>query len=84
LETLQRDPHLAAVGLLVPDDHPTEGRTSAIRSSIRVDGAFASPGPPAEPRGRNTQSILHELGYCADDITALVSSGAAHTFAKDA
>jgi crotonobetainyl-CoA:carnitine CoA-transferase CaiB-like acyl-CoA transferase len=83
LETLQRDPHLAAVGLVVPDDHPTEGRTSAIRSSIRVDGAFASPGTPAEPRGRNTTAILHELGYGEDDITALVSSGAAHTFAKD-
>lgn len=84
LETLRRDPHLEAVGLVVADQHPTEGRASAIRSSIRVDGACCPPGPSAEPRGSSTRAILEELGLAPAEITSLVSSGAAHSFPKDA
>ena len=84
LETLRRDPHLEAVGLVVAEQHPTEGRASAIRSSIRVDGRFTPLGPPAEPRGSSTRAILEDLGLASAEITSLVSSGAAHSVPKDA
>ena len=83
LETLKRDPHLAAVDLVTMDVHPTEGRTAAIRSSIRVDGSYAPPGSPAQVRGQQTREILEGLGYAGPEIDALLSSGAARTNSKD-
>jgi crotonobetainyl-CoA:carnitine CoA-transferase CaiB-like acyl-CoA transferase len=83
LETLRRDPHLDAVGLVTFEKHPTEGRTAAIRSSIRFDGGVPAAGAPAQPRGQDTRIILAELSYTAAEIDAMASSGAALTQAKD-
>jgi crotonobetainyl-CoA:carnitine CoA-transferase CaiB-like acyl-CoA transferase len=82
LETLRHDPHLEAVGLVTFEQHPTEGRTAAIRSSIRFDGDFPQRGAPAQPRGQETRAILEELGYAPIEIDTLASSGAAITRAK--
>jgi crotonobetainyl-CoA:carnitine CoA-transferase CaiB-like acyl-CoA transferase len=57
-----RDPHLAAVGLLGNDDHPVEGRTVAIRPTIRFDANYPAAGSFAQPIGWATQDILQELG----------------------
>jgi crotonobetainyl-CoA:carnitine CoA-transferase CaiB-like acyl-CoA transferase len=84
LATLRHDPHLDAVGLVVADEHPTEGRTFAIRSSIRVDGAYTPLGAPAQPRGHDTRAVLEELGYSPADIQSMASSGAVHSFKKGA
>jgi len=81
LESLQRDPHLQAVGLIQHEDHPTEGRTAAIRSSIRFDEAYPALRSPSCPRGWDTASILTELGFGSDEIGGLLESGAA--FATD-
>jgi crotonobetainyl-CoA:carnitine CoA-transferase CaiB-like acyl-CoA transferase len=77
LDTLRRDPHLEAVGLVHFEDHPSEGRTAAIRSSIRFDGETSDLRAPAQPRGAQTQEILSELGYTAIDVAELLSTGAA-------
>ena len=77
LDTLPHDPHLEAVGLIDYEVHPTEGRTAAIRSSIRVDEAYLSRRAPAQPRGADTRALLGEVGYAPDAIEALLSSGAA-------
>jgi crotonobetainyl-CoA:carnitine CoA-transferase CaiB-like acyl-CoA transferase len=77
LHTLPHDPHLEAVGLIEFEQHPTEGRTAAIRSSLRVDDAYLPRRAPAQPRGANTRALLLELGYAADAIDALLASGAA-------
>jgi crotonobetainyl-CoA:carnitine CoA-transferase CaiB-like acyl-CoA transferase len=77
LETLPRDPHLEAVGLIEFEDHPTEGRTASIRASIRVDDAYLPRRDPAQPRGADTRALLAELGYAPDAIDAMLSSGAA-------
>jgi crotonobetainyl-CoA:carnitine CoA-transferase CaiB-like acyl-CoA transferase len=42
LETLPADTHLRAVGLMTPEQHPTEGSVTAIRSTIRADGEYPS------------------------------------------
>jgi crotonobetainyl-CoA:carnitine CoA-transferase CaiB-like acyl-CoA transferase len=62
LEQLVHDPHLAAVRLLGDEDHPVEGRTVAIRPTIRFDEKYAPAGDFAQPMGWATQSILEELG----------------------
>jgi len=79
LETLPRDPHLEAVGLIAFEQHPTEGTTAAIRSSIRFDDAYPDRRSPAQPRGMDTQALLSELGYAEAEIEGLVSTGAAQT-----
>jgi crotonobetainyl-CoA:carnitine CoA-transferase CaiB-like acyl-CoA transferase len=77
LETLPRDPHLTEVGLIAFEEHPTEGRTAALRSAIRFDDAYPPRGEPAQPRGWETTRLLLEMGYTEAEVAALVDSGAA-------
>jgi crotonobetainyl-CoA:carnitine CoA-transferase CaiB-like acyl-CoA transferase len=77
LETLPHDPHLKAVGLIAYEQHPSEGRTASIRSSLRVDEATLPRRAPAQPRGADTRALLQELGYATDAIDTLLASGAA-------
>jgi len=79
LDSLPRDPHLLAVGLIDHEDHPTEGRTAAIRASIRVDDATLARRAPAQPRGADTLALLQELGYAAGEVEALLATSAALT-----
>lgn len=81
LETLPHDRHLEAVGLIGFEQHPTEGRTASIRSSLRVDDAYLPRRAPAQPRGADTHELLGELGYAPDEIEALLASGAAQAAA---
>ena len=81
LESLQRDPHLQAVKLIQHEDHPTEGRTAAIRSSIRFDEAYPALRSASCPRGWDTEQILSELGFGSEEVGGLLESGAA--FATD-
>jgi crotonobetainyl-CoA:carnitine CoA-transferase CaiB-like acyl-CoA transferase len=83
LHTLPSDPHLKAVGLIDFEQHPTEGRTASIRSSLRVDDAYLPRRAPAQPRGADTRALLLELGYASDAIDALLRSGAAQTSATN-
>jgi crotonobetainyl-CoA:carnitine CoA-transferase CaiB-like acyl-CoA transferase len=77
LDTLPHDPHLTSVGLIAFEQHPTEGRCAALRSSIRFDDAYPPRGAPAQPRGWETEKVLREIGYSNADVEALVASGAA-------
>jgi len=77
LETLLADPHLAAVGLVSADTHPTEGRVAAIRPSVLQNGAAAPPGFAARPIGWDTRAVLEGAGLAPAEIAALLASGAA-------
>jgi crotonobetainyl-CoA:carnitine CoA-transferase CaiB-like acyl-CoA transferase len=77
LETLRRDEHLVAVDLVKMEDHPTEGRVAAIRSTIRIDDEYPPRLSPAQPRGSETRVLLHEVGLSAREIDDLISSGTA-------
>jgi crotonobetainyl-CoA:carnitine CoA-transferase CaiB-like acyl-CoA transferase len=77
LVTLQNDEHLQAVGLIAFEQHPTEGQTASLRSSIRVDDEYLPRRAPAQPRGADTKALLNELGYTDMDVDRLIDSGAA-------
>lgn len=72
LETLSNDPHLQAVGLLDFEDHPTEGKTAFIRSTIQIDGQFPSARSAAVPCGWDSLEILEELGYSTAETEKLI------------
>jgi crotonobetainyl-CoA:carnitine CoA-transferase CaiB-like acyl-CoA transferase len=77
LETLRVDPHLVEVGLIVHEEHPTEGKISVIRSTIRTQDGYPSAGAYAQPKGWETRQVLEEIGIDGHTIDGLVSSGAA-------
>lgn len=77
LQTLPNDKHLKAVGLIQYEDHPTEGKTAVIRSSIKVDSAFLDLREASQPNGWETQKLLEEMGYSADEVTVLLANGSA-------
>jgi len=79
LESLQTDPHLNAVGLVQWEQHPVEGKSAALRSTIRVDGSYPSSRSSAQPRGYETRAILDDLGFKDDEAETLIAAGAAHT-----
>jgi crotonobetainyl-CoA:carnitine CoA-transferase CaiB-like acyl-CoA transferase len=82
LDTLTNDPHLKAVGLLQYENHTTEGKTVAIRSTISVNGVYASPRSAAMPCGWDTQEILSELGFSDVESAALLHQKAAFSYEK--
>ena len=77
LESLQRDRHLQAVGLIQFQQHPTEGKTAAIRPTIKFDGSYSPLRTPSQPRGYATRDILGEIGYASSEIDELLAVGAA-------
>lgn len=82
LQTLSSDTHLKAVGLLKFEDHPTEGKTAVIRSTIQVDGDYPSPRSAAAPRGWDTNEILSDLGFSEAEAASLLTQKAAFNYEK--
>ena len=76
VESLRADRHLAAVEMFGSEQHPTEGETVVLRSSVKFDGETMGSAGFAEPRGWQNTKILEELGFTADDIANLSQSGA--------
>ena len=79
LQTLPNDKHLKAVGLVQYEDHPTEGKTAAIRSSIKVNDAYLNLRETSQPKGWETKKLLEEMGFSAQEVTALFAKGSAVT-----
>jgi crotonobetainyl-CoA:carnitine CoA-transferase CaiB-like acyl-CoA transferase len=77
LETLPHDKHLTAVGLIQHEQHPTEGKTAAIRASIKVNDGFLPLREFSQPKGWETQQLLQEMGYTDVEIDAMLTSGSA-------
>jgi crotonobetainyl-CoA:carnitine CoA-transferase CaiB-like acyl-CoA transferase len=77
LETLPHDRHLAAVGLIQHEQHPTEGRTAAIRASIRVDDSYLDLRESSQPKGWETKQLLNELGFSEGQVDEMLTSGSA-------
>lgn len=75
LDTLQHDKHLKAVGLITQESHPTEGKTAAIRSSIRVNDEYLDKRSSSQPKGWDSKLILSELGFVEEKIDSMLASG---------
>jgi crotonobetainyl-CoA:carnitine CoA-transferase CaiB-like acyl-CoA transferase len=82
LETLTDDTHLKAVELIDFENHPTEGKTAVIRSTIQVDGNYPSSRSAAVPRGWDTNEILSDLGYSVSEMKNLLIEKAAINYEK--
>jgi crotonobetainyl-CoA:carnitine CoA-transferase CaiB-like acyl-CoA transferase len=76
LETLPKDPHLEAVGLLRSEVHPTEGVTIGIRPTTRFGADPAPLRSFSQPRGWETRRVLEELGYEPHEVNALLADAA--------
>lgn len=77
LESLPEDEHLQAVGLVSSEQHPTEGKVAAIRTTIRFDDTYPSLRSPSQPKGWETRSVLLDAGYSPEEVMALINEGAA-------
>jgi crotonobetainyl-CoA:carnitine CoA-transferase CaiB-like acyl-CoA transferase len=80
LATITNDPHLKAVELINFENHPTEGKTAVIRSTIQVDGEYPSARTSAVPCGWDTKEILHDLGYSDTEMERLINENATFQF----
>ena len=76
LETLPHDKHLKAVGLISHELHPTEGKTAAIRASIKINNDYLDKRSASQPKGWDSKPLLSEMGYGTEQINALLTSGA--------
>lgn len=80
LETLTNDPHLKAVELINFENHPTEGKTAVIRSTIQVDGQYPSARSASVPNGWDTKIVLHDLGFSDSEMESLINENATFQF----
>jgi len=77
LEEVVADPHLADVGFWHQAEHPSEGEIRLMRPPYTLSKT------PAEIRtlppkfGQHTAEVLAELGYTAEQIAAMLETGAA-------
>lgn len=76
LDSLLDDPHLAAVGFFETTEHPTEGSIRTIRLPMTWSKSFARPHRPAPNLGEHGAEVLRESGFGADEIEALLATGA--------
>jgi formyl-CoA transferase len=76
LESILRDPHLAAANFFPVIDHPTEGPIRSMKVSATWSETPAEPTRLAPRLNEHGAEILREAGYSADEIAALVRDGA--------
>jgi formyl-CoA transferase len=83
LKELAEDASLRATGTMVEVDHPTRGPYLSVGNPIKLS---ASPGEVKRSPllGEHTEQVLQELGYSAEEITALKAEGATAIVKKHA
>lgn len=76
LAEVERQEHLAAVGLFQEVDHPSEGKLLQARPPARFSKSPASVRRLAPRLGEHTREVLAEAGYSAAEIEALLAAKA--------
>ena len=75
---MHADPQTRAREMVIETEHPVAGRVEAVGMPVKfwpaADGVTARPAPVL---GQHTAEVLTEAGYDADEIAAMVASGAA-------
>ena len=78
VDTLLRDPHIVAVGLVESVPHPSQGRVKHIRVPVHMSDCQPALRRHAPRVGEQTADILAELGYEPEAIAAMLASGEAY------
>lgn len=81
LEDLPDDPHVKAVGLFEPAEHPSEGAYRAIRAPVAFSASPFRIRRHAPRLGEHTAEVLAEAGLAPEEI-ARVSEAVARAAAK--
>lgn len=76
IDDLVDDPHLRSVGFFEEAEHPQEGRIRQMRPSTRWSTADVSIRRPPPRVGEHSLEVLREAGYGADELAAMLASGA--------
>jgi crotonobetainyl-CoA:carnitine CoA-transferase CaiB-like acyl-CoA transferase len=76
LDALIDDPHLAAVDFFQTLTHPTDGRIRYTGIPSRWNGTALKVTRHAPRLGEHSLAILKEAGMSAEDVGALLQSGA--------
>jgi crotonobetainyl-CoA:carnitine CoA-transferase CaiB-like acyl-CoA transferase len=75
IDELPEHPHLKAVGLFQPQQHPTVGPIVAMRPTTRFSRTPADLARYAPELGEHSVEVLQEAGLSADEISALSGCG---------
>lgn len=78
LGSILHDPHLVATGHFVPEDHPSEGRLTTLRTASQWSRTQPEPSRHAPRLGEHTREVLREAGLGDAEIDRLIASGAAY------
>lgn len=76
IDSLTKDPHLEAVGMIRQVTHPTEGAMRQIGVPVRLSGTpVLDEQKPAPQLGQHSEDILREAGFSAQAIESLMVRG---------
>jgi len=73
---MQADPQALAREMIVEVEHPTAGRVKTLGHPVKFSETPASLRHAAPVLGQHSREVLHEAGYDAQEIEAMVASGA--------
>jgi len=70
------DPQVQHLGVATPVDHPRLGRTHMVATPIHLQGLATGVRSVAPLKAEDTDAVLAELGYAADEIDEMRRQGA--------
>jgi crotonobetainyl-CoA:carnitine CoA-transferase CaiB-like acyl-CoA transferase len=73
---MQADPQAHARDMIVEVDHPVAGTVKTLGHPVKFSETPASIRSPAPLLGQHSREVLHEAGYDAGQIEAMIGSGA--------
>lgn len=69
--------HTTASGMVIEYQHPHLGKAKTVAQPIRYNGQRTTVNRPIPMAGEQTEDILREAGYSAEEIKTLISTGVA-------